>query len=717
MTSRDVLVVDDHRDMAEGIAMLLREVRLDVEVARSARDALTRLEEREFALVLSDVRMPRMSGVALLAEIKRRWPRTRVVLLTAYGSIDSAVGAMKEGANDYLTKPFENTALIEVVQRNLAAARSADAFDASAIVAAVAARLSPDDLLGSLTRALETLRNAVGADDCELFLCEPEGRDALLTTCVGLDSEALIERTRFSPGSGYPGIVTATGASLAIRGALVDDPRYLRRAVIERGICSYACAPLLEPRAPFGSVHLLSRRGDFPIDQAVVLLEQVAVSIASAVRAGLAVLRQAVDETSAPHATGSPEQIRALLACICGVANASYGTLALVDPETGLPARVVSTGPPNLLCASAESGTWPECPSAILHGHGFSTPPGRRMWPMPCRRGVPQRVVSPCCLPLVGNGRFYGMVTLDLRHRTEGPATSRLVPLLAMAQQTVLHLSKSHPGMPVERGGGNGAAGDRATPELEVRCLGPFALLRRGIPIPAEQFPRSRALGLLKLLALNAGTPLTKDYLIDRLWPETDPVSGANRLHGVVHALRSVIEPPRSASRYWLYVRNRGDLYYLDLEGPISVDLLRYRALAKQGLRAVSTAPSEAVVALEEAAALYRGELFADDPYAEWCDAERRELAELQTVVLETLAALYGRHGDGDRALELLRRAVRSAPYREDLVLSLLEQLVRLERPAEAHAQYEDFARTLEQELGTGPGRPLQEFRLRVLGA
>ncbi len=712
MTETRVLVVDDNRDMADGIAMLLGELPLSVEVAYSAGEALTELQHHEYALVLSDIRMPYMNGVELLAEIRQRWPRTRVVLITAFGSIDSAVEAMKEGASDYLTKPFDNAALIEVVERNLAAAKTDDEFDVPAVVAAVAARLSPDDLFGSLTDALETLRGAAGADDCELFLTEPDGKDVLLSVWVGLDGEALIERTRFEPGSGYPGIVTATGASLFKQGDLADDPRYLRHRVLGAGIKSYACAPLSEPRGSFGSIHMLSRRADFPAHRAVELLEQAAVPIASAVRAGLSALRQSIDEACAPHEAGSPAQLRELLECIRKGADASYGSIALVDPETGLPSRVVSSGPATLLCAHAEAGAWAECPS-VLDGHGFAADRGRRAWPVPCRRGVPRRVVSPCCLPLMENGRFHGLVTLDLGRKGETNASAGLVPLLVMSQQAAIHLASNHPGLKLDPKSDGLVASGPPAPELELRCLGPFEVVQRGTLVAAEQFPRSKALGLLKLLALKAGTPLSKDFLIDQLWPDADPTSGANRLHGVVHALRSVIEPHR-AERNWTYVRNRGELYYLDLEAPLEIDLLRYRKLSSQGMRAIHDPTPEAVDALERAVALYRGELFGDEPYAEWCELERRELAEQQVTLLERLAGVHAERGNGERALELMRRAVRVAPYREDLLIALLDLLVHLGRPGEARTQYDEFRKILERELGAQPSRELEEFQRRA---
>jgi len=123
MSGARILVVDDHHDMADGIAMILSDLPVQVEVAYSAEEGQTKLEKSEFNVVLSDIRMPRVDGLELLARIKQRWPHTKVVMLTAHGSIDSAVDAMKRGAMDYITKPFNNDDLIEIVRRAIAAPR------------------------------------------------------------------------------------------------------------------------------------------------------------------------------------------------------------------------------------------------------------------------------------------------------------------------------------------------------------------------------------------------------------------------------------------------------------------------------------------------------------------------------------------------------------------------------------------------------------------
>jgi DNA-binding NtrC family response regulator len=112
-----LLVVDDDRAMREMLASLFKERGLWVEEASSARAALELAAEREFDVVLSDIRMPGLSGIELVGQLRRLRPNTPVVLMTAFGTIDSAVEAMRAGAFDYITKPFEPDAVIFAIDR------------------------------------------------------------------------------------------------------------------------------------------------------------------------------------------------------------------------------------------------------------------------------------------------------------------------------------------------------------------------------------------------------------------------------------------------------------------------------------------------------------------------------------------------------------------------------------------------------------------------
>jgi DNA-binding NtrC family response regulator len=103
-----ILVVDDEAPVREILKKGLSQMGgFSVEVARNGLEAIEKIENDVFDLVLTDMKMPGMDGLELLKTIKGTWPDMMVILITAYGSIETAVEAMKMGANDYITKPID----------------------------------------------------------------------------------------------------------------------------------------------------------------------------------------------------------------------------------------------------------------------------------------------------------------------------------------------------------------------------------------------------------------------------------------------------------------------------------------------------------------------------------------------------------------------------------------------------------------------------------
>jgi len=119
-TAERILVVDDEVEIGEMIKLRLSEEGYCVETVADGRQALAILASQTFDLIITDLMMPDMSGLDVLAEVKRRLPGAEVILITAHGSLDSAVEALRQGAHDYLTKPFSLGALVHSVQRTLA---------------------------------------------------------------------------------------------------------------------------------------------------------------------------------------------------------------------------------------------------------------------------------------------------------------------------------------------------------------------------------------------------------------------------------------------------------------------------------------------------------------------------------------------------------------------------------------------------------------------
>ena len=111
-----ILVADDDAVIREGLRRILAAEGYDVETVSNGRAALERLEQQRFKLLITDLKMPGLSGLEVLQSLRACQPELPVVLITGYAAIDNAVEAMKNGATDYLSKPFANEEIISKVK-------------------------------------------------------------------------------------------------------------------------------------------------------------------------------------------------------------------------------------------------------------------------------------------------------------------------------------------------------------------------------------------------------------------------------------------------------------------------------------------------------------------------------------------------------------------------------------------------------------------------
>ena len=115
MTAKHVLIVDDEADIRELLVLTLMRMGVEAESASNCQEAFARLAERSFDLCLTDMRMPDGDGLMVLKHIAERYGNTPVAVITAYGSTDNAVAALKAGAFDYLSKPIQLKQLREII--------------------------------------------------------------------------------------------------------------------------------------------------------------------------------------------------------------------------------------------------------------------------------------------------------------------------------------------------------------------------------------------------------------------------------------------------------------------------------------------------------------------------------------------------------------------------------------------------------------------------
>ncbi len=120
-SGKHILIVDDEKTIRMVLADAFNVQGYSVQTAGDANEALERFRETPIDLALLDLRISgEMDGLELLAEIKRNWPQTVVIMLTAYATIDSAISALRRGAYDYLVKPTSIAQILSSVERGLA---------------------------------------------------------------------------------------------------------------------------------------------------------------------------------------------------------------------------------------------------------------------------------------------------------------------------------------------------------------------------------------------------------------------------------------------------------------------------------------------------------------------------------------------------------------------------------------------------------------------
>lgn len=115
MMNRSVLIVDDEKNIRLTLSIALEPLGLETDDAVNGEEALQKLREREYGLILLDLRMPGMDGMEVLRLVRETRPDIRVIIITAHGAVESAVEAMKLGAVDFIQKPFAPSEIRELV--------------------------------------------------------------------------------------------------------------------------------------------------------------------------------------------------------------------------------------------------------------------------------------------------------------------------------------------------------------------------------------------------------------------------------------------------------------------------------------------------------------------------------------------------------------------------------------------------------------------------
>lgn len=201
-----ILLVEDDRALREALADTLALGGHDYRAVDCAETALLAIAEEPFGLVVSDVNMPGMDGHQLLAQIRQRQPQLPVLLMTAFGAVERAVDAMRQGAADYLVKPFEPKALLTLVDRHALGRLSVSEQDgpvaeepASVQLLALAARVAQSD-----STVLITGESGTGKEVLARFIHQqsPRGSKPFIAINCAAIPDNMLEATLFGHEKG-----------------------------------------------------------------------------------------------------------------------------------------------------------------------------------------------------------------------------------------------------------------------------------------------------------------------------------------------------------------------------------------------------------------------------------------------------------------------------------------------------------------------------------
>ncbi len=168
-----IMVIDDEAILRDAVAEALRRAGHEVDAFDSGRPAMDRFARESYGLVITDLKMPGMDGMAVLEEVRRLAEDVPVIVVTAHGTVESAVAAMKKGAHDYILKPFRLEELEILVQRALEHGRLA--AENEVLRARVGDCGAPDAVWGPSTRAVYELLERAARSDATVLISGESG--------------------------------------------------------------------------------------------------------------------------------------------------------------------------------------------------------------------------------------------------------------------------------------------------------------------------------------------------------------------------------------------------------------------------------------------------------------------------------------------------------------------------------------------------------------
>ena len=259
MSNEKILIVDDDSHIRNAIAESLKMEGYGIVTAGTGEEALEILKKGFLNIVLSDLKMPGMNGVEVLKQVKNLSPDTEVILMTAYGTVETAVGAMKLGAYDYIIKPIDLSELDFLIIRCLEKQRLTqevgefkELVNLYEVSRAIGSVMKLQDLLDFIIKlACETLF----ADGGSIMLLDEKTKGELVVKAsVGHRGDLVLEK-KIKLGERVAGYVAQENQPILIDGEIADDIRFSNLEGFD-GIKSGMSVPLTRKNKVIGVINL-----------------------------------------------------------------------------------------------------------------------------------------------------------------------------------------------------------------------------------------------------------------------------------------------------------------------------------------------------------------------------------------------------------------------------------------------------------------------------
>ncbi len=284
-----ILIVDDEDTIRFVLQSLVSGMGHETVVAGSAEEGLARLTEAPVSVALIDIILPGINGIELLRRIKQASPDTEVMVMTSHSSLETAIEALRHGAYDYLSKPFElddvSSALTRALERRSLTLRNrqllAEQEARNRELAALVKRLGSLNVAGQTMSGMRTLSELfdclldlvteeLASDRASIMLLEEEPGELYIAAARGFDAE-VAKTVRLKLGEGIAGQVAATGQALLIKDAQ-SDPRMPKPADSRLGQTLVSTpillsVPIKGPGKVLGVLNISQRRSGIPFDE------------------------------------------------------------------------------------------------------------------------------------------------------------------------------------------------------------------------------------------------------------------------------------------------------------------------------------------------------------------------------------------------------------------------------------------------------------------